>query len=781
MGNVCSCCKCHCGSSFRRCWSSNEGKSADISLPPARFSSTNNTDQIDSPGGGDDDVLTVRHVDLCLDQNGTEHHTKRFELMQRDAIPGQSAQLVVRRGQAFRLKIGCTRPFDRNKDFVSFTFTIHDDNRPGQTHGTALKFSENDLGDAHEWGAAVQEIHGDILDVLVKAPATASVTFWRVDIDTKLQGTSAAKIFTFRHPIVVLFNPWCSDDDVYMPDTRLLEEYIMADTTLIWRGSYNRLRPSVWKLGQFDSQVLECALHVMAVVGKVSGVHRGNAIRVSRALAAAVNSPDDDGVVLGNWSEDFSGGTPPTKWVGSVEILQKFYQKKKPVKFGQCWIFAGVLTSIARALGIPSRIVTNYASAHDTHSSMTVDYFVNDEGKVMEELNSDSIWNYHVWNEVWMKRSDLGYGEYGSYDGWQVVDATPQELSDQIYRCGPAPVKAVKMGEISKPYDCDFVYSEVNADKLFWRYSGVNQPLKLIRKDTLGIGHLISTKAVGEWKREDITDSYKFQEQTDEERTTMLKALRQANSVYSRYYLNEDFNDVYFNFELRDDIIIGQNFTVVLEIKNRSSSKTHFVTGSLHIDTILYTGKQRESIKVVNFERQLKPGSTEIVKDEVVFSEYYGKLMDQSAFNISCLASVKDTEFDYFAQDDFRVRKPDIKISFQGTPVSRQPVDVILRLKNPLPMPLKKGVFHVEGTGLDHALEFKIAEVPIDGTAAATFKFTPPFAGRGALAAKFTSKDLDDVDGFLAFETRPRPEDVLMTNGSHYGMNDIISRRNIIP
>lgn len=40
------------------------------------------------------------------------------------------------------------------------------------------------------------------------------------------------------------------------------------------------------------------------------------------------------------------------------------------------------------------------------------------------------IRNYHVWNEVWMKRPDLG----SAYDGWQVIDATPQELSDDMFR-----------------------------------------------------------------------------------------------------------------------------------------------------------------------------------------------------------------------------------------------------------------------------------------------------------------------------------------------------------
>jgi len=105
-----------------------------------------------------------------------------------------------------------------------------------------------------------------------------------------------------------------------------------------------------------------------------------------------VNSPDDNGAVMGNWSDDYEGGTPPTRWMGSQKILQQYYKTKKPVKYGQCWVFSGVLATVCRTLGIPCRVVTNYSSAHDTQSSLTVDYFVNAEGKIMEELNSDSIW-----------------------------------------------------------------------------------------------------------------------------------------------------------------------------------------------------------------------------------------------------------------------------------------------------------------------------------------------------------------------------------------------------
>ena len=85
---------------------------------------------------------------------------------------------------------------------------------------------------------------------------------------------------------------------------------------------------------------------------------------------------------------------------------------------------------MCRALGIPCRSVTNFVSAHDTNSSLTIDKFYDKQG---EELlggpdgdNNDSIWNFHVWNDVWMTRNDLPPG----YGGWQAIDATPQEESD---------------------------------------------------------------------------------------------------------------------------------------------------------------------------------------------------------------------------------------------------------------------------------------------------------------------------------------------------------------
>ena len=57
-----------------------------------------------------------------------------------------------------------------------------------------------------------------------------------------------------------------------------------------------------------------------------------------------------------------------------------------------------------------------------------------------------------------MKRSDL---KVVGFNGWQVVDATPQEMSNDVFRTGPAPVIAIKRGQ-SVSYDCDFVIGEVS-------------------------------------------------------------------------------------------------------------------------------------------------------------------------------------------------------------------------------------------------------------------------------------------------------------------------------
>jgi len=62
--------------------------------------------------------------------------------------------------------------------------------------------------------------------------------------------------------------------------------------------------------------------------------------------ASKVNSNDDKGVVWGRWDGEYKDGKSPSSWSGSVKILKQWSENKmNPVKYGQCWVFSGVLVT----------------------------------------------------------------------------------------------------------------------------------------------------------------------------------------------------------------------------------------------------------------------------------------------------------------------------------------------------------------------------------------------------------------------------------------------------
>ncbi|KAH1024363.1 hypothetical protein HUJ05_003856 [Dendroctonus ponderosae] len=695
-------------------------------------------------------ILIVRSINPCLEDNGINHRTSKYEPMRRDYF----AQLVVRRGQHFKLNITLSRPYDEQKDGISFIFVVEDEPKPSHGNGTMVAIPLLRKPDRHlRWNVVLHSSDGNVITVNVLTPPDTIVAKWKMDVDTRILN-GGSYCYSWDTNIYILFNPWSKTDQVFMKSEEWREESVMNDVGIVYRGTYNRIKPVVWKYDQFEKDILDCSLYLVHVVGKVKSHYRSDPVKIARALAAAINSSDDEGAVQGNWDTNHSGGTAPTKWIGSKEILQKYYKTKKPVKYGQCWVFSGVLTT-GKALGIPARTITNYSSAHDTESSLTVDYYIDEKGSIIE--SSDSIWNFHVWNEVWMTRPDLGR----EYSGWQAIDATPQEMSEDIYRCGPSAVVAVKEGEVLRPYDTSFLFAEVNADKIFWRVNLINgrvQPIKLLRKDTYGIGKLILTKAPGLLEKEDITSNYKHFEKSPEERSTMLKALRQSESIFSRYYLNEDFNDIYFHMNLLDQAKIGEPFDVSLTMRNRSMTKNHPVSVILRVDAVTYQGKFVAAVKSEHFKVNVKPESTHEVKLTVTYEEYSRIKVDQSAFNISCLASIEETKFEYYAQDDFRVRKPDIKIVLRETAVETVPITADLWVENPLPVPLRKGEFTIEAPGLERKIKLKVKTVGPGEKAAGEFSFTPPTSGVFTVAAKFVSREMDDVDGHLEILVEPKKE-----------------------
>lgn len=99
-----------------------------------------------------------------------------------------------------------------------------------------------------------------------------------------------------------------------------------------------------------------------------------------------------------------------------------------------------------------------------------------------------------------------------------------------------------------------------------------------------------------------------------------------------------------------------------MTITNRNYAKDYNFKAILRVDSVLYTGKYHSVVKKQVYEQLLRAGSMQKIIMPVSYDDYAPELTDQGAFNIACLANVKDTDFEFFSQDDFRVRKPDISI-----------------------------------------------------------------------------------------------------------------------
>lgn len=229
--------------------------------------------------------------------------------------------------------------------FAKFIIVLADESKPSYGHGTLVAVPLLRRPEKYQtWQATIESAEDNNLRVQIIPSPECVVAKWRMEVDTKALDDGAYS-YCWETGIYILFNPWCKQDQVFLKSEEWRQEAVLSDVGLIWRGTFNRQRPCIWKYSQFDKDVLDSSLFLVNQVGKVRGGDRADPVVTARALSAAVNSVDDDGAVMGNWSENFGGGVPPTDWMGSGEILQKYWKKKRPVKYGQCWVFAGVLTS----------------------------------------------------------------------------------------------------------------------------------------------------------------------------------------------------------------------------------------------------------------------------------------------------------------------------------------------------------------------------------------------------------------------------------------------------
>ncbi|XP_042656729.1 protein-glutamine gamma-glutamyltransferase 2 [Tyto alba] len=685
--------------------------------------------------------LVLETWDLQCERNGREHRTAEMGCR----------QLVVRRGQPFTITLRFSgRGYEEGVDKLAFN--VQTGPCPIETSGTRSHFAVTDVPEESSWSAVVQQQDGESLSVSLCSPTSARIGRYSLTLETSTgyQGTSC-HIGDF----VLLFNAWHPEDTVFLRDEDERCEYVLSQQGLIFQGTRDYITSTPWNFGQFEDDILSICLKLLDTNPKFlrdqnqDCSRRNDPVYIGRVVSAMVNCNDEDlGVLAGRWDNRYEDGMSPMAWIGSVDILKRW--KKfgcQPVKYGQCWVFAAVACTVMRCLGIPSRVVTNYNSAHDTNGNLVIDRYLSEVGEE-DRRSKDMIWNFHCWVESWMARPDLAQG----YDGWQALDPTPQEKSEGVFCCGPAPVRAIKEGDLQLKYDIPFVFAEVNADVVYW----VVRPDGSQKKSTHSsvVGKNISTKSVGRDSREDITHTYKYPEGSEKEREVFAKAEHEKHS------LREEDEGLHLKIKLSDGANNGCDFDVLAVINNNTDTE-RACRLMLCARTASYSGTVGPQCGMKDLLNvTLAPRAAKSVPLRVLYEKYRESLTQDNLIKVVALLTEYQTGDVVVAVRDIYIQNPEIKIRILGEPMQNRKLVAEISLVNPLAAPLNNCVFVVEGAGLTDGQQVKELEGPMEPQAEAKFRldFVPRQSGLRKLMVDFESNKLTGVKGYRNVIIAPQPK-----------------------
>ncbi|XP_061486117.1 uncharacterized protein LOC133386476 [Rhineura floridana] len=707
--------------------------------------------------------LQLAFISWQSPKNNVQHHTAEMG----------TRQLVVRRGQPFTITLHFySRGYQPGRD--SLHLIAETGPQPEVQAGTRSIFpvGPGQPDSTGVWRAASVSSGPQATDVAVSAPAGAPIGRYRLKIRVDSAGRSSS--FYYLGEFILLFNAWCPDDAVYLENELARQEYLLNEQGLIYQGNRNWIRSIPWNFGQFEEDIvgiclklLDKSLHFLHDPAKDCSL-RSSPVYVSRVLSAMINSNDDNGVLLGNWSEDYSGGVRPTEWSGSIAILTQWDRTGgQPVKYGQCWVFAAVMCTVMRCLGIPTRVVTNFDSGHEKDGNLIIDMFYDKTGRLLPTESSDSIWNFHVWNECWMARRDLPPGN----DGWQVLDATPQERSNGLYCCGPAPVTAIREGDVHLRHDAPFVFSMVNADRVAWLLDGTKK--EKLQWDTSAVGNNISTKRVGSDEREDITSTYKPLEGSLEERRVFLKALghrQPLSAVRVRAgVLPAGFSTPADGSSLEPPVLaqtslklrlvespeVGQDINLTLLACNLEPAYKELKL-SLSAQPVLHNGSPLPPFWQDTLYLSLSPKEEKTIPWRISYEQYGKHLGEGKQFCVIALGEENTTWQKILAEKTITVASPTLLINVLAPVVVNQPFPLQVEFANPLSEPVGSCVLTMEGSGLVKGQpQIELGPLGPWKQASVRFQLIPYKSGLRQLQVTLKSGQFPPIKGHTQLQTPP--------------------------
>ncbi|NXE57283.1 TGM2 glutamyltransferase, partial [Casuarius casuarius] len=523
------------------------------------------------------------------------------------------------------------------------------------------------------------------------------------------------------------------EDAVFLRDEDERGEYVLSQQGLIYQGARDYITATPWNFGQFEDDVLAICLKLLDTNPKFlrdqsrDCSRRNDPVYIGRVVSAMVNCNDGDGGVLaGRWDNRYEDGTSPMAWLGSADILRRWEQCGcQPVKYGQCWVFAAVACTVLRCLGVPSRVVTNYNSAHDTNGNLVIDRYLSETGED-ERRSKDMVWNFHCWVEAWMRRPDLAPG----YDGWQ----------------------AVKEAELQLRYDIPFVFAEVNADVVYWVVTQDGSEKRTTHSSF--VGKNISTKSVGRDSREDITHLYKYPEGSEKEREVFAKV------EHEKSYASEEDEGLHLKIKLSEGANNGCDFDVFAVIRNNTDAE-RVCRLMICARTASYNGTAGPQCGMKDLLNvTLAPRAETRVPLRVIYEQYGAHLTQDNLIKVVALLTEYQSGDMVLAVRDVYVQNPEIRIRVLGEPMQGRKLVAEVTLTNPLGAALNDCVFAVEGAGLTEGQRLQRLQEPVEpgAEARARVDLVPRQPGLHKLVVDFESDKLTGVKGYRNVIIAPPPK-----------------------
>ncbi|RWS26078.1 protein-glutamine gamma-glutamyltransferase 5-like protein [Leptotrombidium deliense] len=246
-----------------------------------------------------------------------------------------------------------------------------------------------------------------------------------------------------------------------------------------------------------------------------------------------------------------------------------------------------------------------------------------------------------------------------------------------------------------KKFETAFLYMEINADEVHWK----NGQFDSAYTNTIGL--VVVTKGVGNYDLLDITDTFKFEEGSREERESYIKATKALKINATSLHYRPTARSVH-RFTVKPTIEmpqvskLGSTVPIVVVVKNPSNKK-NVVSVGLKVTSTYYSATDGSVIlKARKDNVEVPSGGVNKVIFQVKPEQYLEKLKDFFTNRVEAVVTNANGFVEY-TDKHLAFATPVIKVDCPEEAKVGEPFLVYAEFVNPLNMVLADCYFNVEG------------------------------------------------------------------------------------